>query len=507
MMGLHDFTFYGLVCRNAAVFNELPAWYELDEEKYTTFNAVKTQIDRLAGGLQSAGISKGDRIGALGVNTLEYFMLYGAAAALGAIMLPINWRLSPDEVCYNLNDGAPRLLFADADFQQMVTDRRTALSSVEACYNLKADAGGFHSFAGLLEKKETAELPDVENRDGFVIIHTAAVAGQPRGALLSHENVLCAGLHLDYYFGLSEKDVHLNLLPLFHVAGLFMAMSAFQAGAMNLNMSRFDAGRAAELIENHRVSLFFDFPPILSGILVAAEEKKTDLTSLKAVIGLGTAEDIAKYQQLSGGRYYLMYGQTETAMLATIGRYDDAPGSAGRPIVLADVRTVDGADNPLPAGEAGEIVMKGPMVFQGYWNRPEVNAQTFRNGWHHTGDMGRFEPSGYLFYAGRMPEKELIKPGGENVYPAEVEAVIRQHPAVEQTVVFGVPDPKWKEGIKAVCLLKAGAALESEELIAFVGDRIARYKKPHYVEMVAEMPLDEEGSPDRQKVKALYGEA
>lgn len=504
-MGLHDFTFYGLVCRNAAVFNELPAWYELDEEKRTSFTAIKTQVDRLAGGLQSVGISKGERLGAVGVNSLEYFLLYGAAAALGAIMLPINWRLSADEICYNLSDGAPRLLFADADFQQIITDRRNDLPSVEACYNLKGDRGAFRSFAGLLEEKEMAGLPAVENRDGFVIIHTAAVAGQPRGALLSHENVLCAGLHLDYYFALSEKDVHLNLLPLFHVAGLFMAMGAFQAGAMNLNMSRFDAGQAADLIEKHRVSLFFDFPPILSGVLSAAEEKKTDLASLKSVIGLGTPEDIAKYQKLSGGSYYCMYGQTETAMLATIGRYDDAPGSAGRPIVLAEVRTVDEGGNPLPPGKAGEIVMRGPMVFQGYWNRPQVNAQTFRNGWHHTGDMGRFDPSGYLFYAGRMPEKELIKPGGENVYPAEVEAVIRQHPAVEQTVVFGVPDPKWKEGIKAVCLLKPGAALDAEELIAFVGERIARYKKPHYVEMAADLPLDKDGAPDRQKVKTLYG--
>jgi long-chain acyl-CoA synthetase len=144
------------------------------------------------------------------------------------------------------------------------------------------------------------------------------------------------------------------------------------------------------------------------------------------------------------------------------------------------------------------------MVFKGYWNLPEDTAYTFREGWHHTGDMGRFDEEGFLWYAGRKAEKELIKPGGENVYPAEVEKVILQHPAIEKVVVFGVPDPKWKEGIKAVCELKEGHSLEPQALIEFVGERIARYKKPQYVEFIVEMPLQKDGTPDRQKVKALY---
>jgi long-chain acyl-CoA synthetase len=149
--------------------------------------------------------------------------------------------------------------------------------------------------------------------------------------------------------------------------------------------------------------------------------------------------------------------------------------------------------------------MKGPMVFKGYWNLPEDTEYTFREGWHHTGDMGRFDEDGFLWYAGRKAEKELIKPGGENVYPAEVEKVILEHPVVVNTVVFGVPDPKWKEGIKAVCELKEGQTLEPQELIDFVGERIARYKKPQYVEFVTDMPLLEDGSIDRAKVKELYG--
>jgi len=201
----------------------------------------------------------------------------------------------------------------------------------------------------------------------------------------------------------------------------------------------------------------------------------------------------------------VVYGQTEVSALTNISPYNERPGSAGRPLPLASVRLVDDYDREVETGAVGEIVVRGPMVFKGYWNLPEETGYTFREGWHHTGDQGRFDEDGFLWYAGRKAEKELIKPGGENVYPAEVEKVILQHPAVEKTVVFGVPDPKWKEGIKAVCLLKEGQQLESQELIDFVGARIARFKKPQYVEFVGELPLLENGSPDRVKVKELYG--
>ena len=183
----------------------------------------------------------------------------------------------------------------------------------------------------------------------------------------------------------------------------------------------------------------------------------------------------------------------------------DKPGAAGKPVPLARVCLVDDYDQAVPQGAVGEITVKGPMVFKGYWNLPEDNAYTFREGWHHTGDLGRFDEHGFLWYAGRKAEKELIKPGGENVYPAEVEKVILQHPAVAKTVVFGVPDPKWKEGIKAVCQLKKGESLEAAELIEFVGQRIARFKKPSFVEFTAELPMLKDGTPDRARIKELFG--
>ncbi len=506
-MGIYDFTFYDLINRNEISYGNAPAWLEVDDGRTATFRQIKESVDKLAVGLFQSGLQKGDRIGVIGKNSLEFFLLYGAAAGIGAIMLPINWRLSAEEAIFNINDCEPKAIFADAEFQDMIQDKKGEFHSVTNYFNLKEDEGAFSKFGSLMDNDGAFQAIDVSSDDGFVIIHTAAVAGRPRGALLSHGNVLCANVHLNYGFNLTQDDVHLNLLPLFHVGGLFMATNSFHAGALNINMSKFDAKKAVELIEEKKISLFFDFPPILSSILEAAEETKKDVNSLRSVIGLGAPEVIDKYEKMTQGTYYCMYGQTETSCLATMGPYRDCPGSAGKTIPLADVRLVDDYDRPVKTGDKGEITMKGPMIFKGYWNLTEDNEYTFRNGWHHTGDIGRFDENGFLWFAGRKAEKELIKPGGENVYPAEVEKAILDHPAVEKTVVFGVPDPKWKEGIKAVCLLKAGESLSAKELIDFVGERIARYKKPQYVEFTTELPVLDDGSPDRAEVKKLFGGA
>lgn len=501
-MGLYDFSLYDLIRRNAQCFRDQPAWFEADTRTTTTFEQYKTQVDRLAAGLQRAGIKTGDRIGVVGKNSLAFFQIYGAAAALGAIVVPINWRLSADEVAFNLNDCTPTMVFIDDEFSPMVTSIRDQLASVQRVINLTED-GPFDAFDSMM-----AETPfhgdSIDADNGLVIIHTAAVAGRPRGALVSHANLLCASLQLNYCFGLSPDDVHLNLLPLFHVGGLFMAVNVFHAGALNVNMSKFDADKAVELIQSKKVSLFFDFSPILGSILDAQEKSGSDISSLQSVMGLDAPDTIEHYQKTTGGCFYAMYGQTETSCLATMGPYDARPGSAGKPIPLGLVELVDDADNPVSEGEVGEITLQGPMVFKGYWNLDDDTAHTFRNGRHHTGDLGRFDEDGFMWYAGRKPEKELIKPGGENVYPAEVEKVILEHPAVERTMVFGVPDPKWKEGIKAVCVLKPGQHLTAKALIEFVGGRIARYKKPQYVQFVESLPV-KDGSLDREAIKSLYG--
>ncbi len=429
-MGLHDFTFYDLINRNATNYKDRDAWFEVDDERALTFFEYKEKVDLLASGLRKAGIEKGDRIGVLGKNSLEYFLLYGAAAGLGAIVLPINWRLSADEVAFNLNDCEPRLVFVDQEFQDTVEGLKDKLPSVDGYFNLGPGGGKFSDFGSLMAHQDVFEPENVSTDDGFVIIHTAAVAGRPRGALLSHGNVLCADMHFGYFFSLGPDDAHLNILPLFHVGGLFMVTSSFHAGVLNVNMSKFDAEKAVEMIEEKKISMMFTFAPILSSVLEAHEKTGRDISSLRISSGLDTPETIEKYQEITGGTFYSMYGQTETSCVATFCAYNARPGSAGKMLPLSEVRLVDDYDRQVPMGEVGEIIMKGPMIFKGYWNLPEDNAYTFREGWHHTGDLGRFDEDGFLWYAGRKAEKELIKPGGENVYPAEVEKVVLQHPAI-----------------------------------------------------------------------------
>ena len=503
-MGIDHYTIYDIIQRNALLFKDKVAWLEAGDNTGRTFAEIKNDVDRMAAALQRAGLGKGDRLGIVGKNCLAYFVLYGAAAALGAIVVPINWRLSAEEAAYNLNDTGPRIVFMESDTQEWLEAVCKQLPEGTLFFNLVPGQGSLPDFdTGVPGAPFTPA--EVGTDDGLVIIHTAAVAGRPRGALLSHGNLLHTNMHLLYCFNLAEKDVHLNLLPLFHVAGLCMSLAGFHVGALNVNLRKFEAGLAVKLIQEKGVTFMFDFAPILASILDAQAETGADLSSLRAIMGLDAPETVERYQNLTGGHFYCLYGQTETSMLASMGPYADCPGGAGRPLPLVSMALLDEMDQPQPQGEVGEIAIRGPMVFKGYWGLEEETAATFANGWHHTGDMGRLDENGFLWYAGRKPEKELIKPGGENVYPAEVEKAILEHPAVEKTVVFGVPDPKWKEGIKAVCTLKKGHELSAKELIDFVGSRIARYKKPQYVEFVEEMPLTAAGAIDRSKVKSLYG--
>ena len=288
---------------------------------------------------------------------------------------------------------------------------------------------------------------------------------------------------------------------------LFRSLTMMQAGGRNVLISRYDPKAAGKTIDREKVTFIGNFPPILSQLLDAQAAGECSLSSLKNVIGVELPETVKRFEGLGAGRFWLAYGQTETMGLTCMSPNTERPGSAGRPGPLVDMKIVDEFDRECAAGTPGEIVIRGPLVFEGYWEDTELTQQTLRGGWHHTGDIGRLDEEGFLWFVGRKAEKELIKPGGENVYPVEVEKVIMEHPGIREVSVIGVPDPKFGEGIKAVCVLNPGARLSERELIDFVAGRIARYKKPGYVAFVDTLPKKEDGSIDRQRVKAQYGSA
>ena len=363
-MGLYDFTFYDLINRNAFCYKEKEAWFEADNHRTLTFIQYKDRVDRLACGLRESGLKKGDRMAVLGLNSLEYFLLFGAAAALGSIVVPINWRLSDKEVAYNLNDCEPKILFVDKAYQGLIEGMKKELSSVKKFFGLDQAGGMFLPFDPLMDNRGEDQLEDVSTDDGFLIIYTAAVAGRPRGALLSHGNVLLADMQFDYYLNLTPDDVYLSAVPLFHVGGLFMTTTSFHAGATNVNISRFDPAKAVALIEEKQVSLMMVFTPMLTSIFEEHEKTGKAIRSLRAMNGIETPENIEKYQEITEGTFWSMYGQTEVSCVATYGRYSDRPGSAGKTIPLAEVRLVDDYDRPVPVGKVGEII-EGPDGLQG----------------------------------------------------------------------------------------------------------------------------------------------
>jgi acyl-CoA synthetase (AMP-forming)/AMP-acid ligase II len=502
-MGLYDLTVYDIVKKNALLRGNKVGL--ICGDLRMSFAQMAGEVDRVASGLSGLGVIKGDRIAVVSMNCHEFLILYGAAAKLGAIMLPINWRLKPEEIQVILEDCTPKVLVGSSEYLEMLGHLAEKCAFAKCKLAVGEGGNGFLPIRELGLEGEPGPEAQLHANDPFVIIHTAAVEGRPRGAVLSHGNIVAANVQSMAVMGIQEESVHLAMLPLFHIAGLGMAMHVMHAGGTNVIMRKFDAVEAARLIEKEGVTTIETFPPMLSMLLDAAQEKGLGLKSLKAVGGLDHPETMQRCQSMTGARFFVGFGQTETSGFCTICPLDEKPGSAGREGPLVRVKLVDEYDREVPVNTPGEITVRGPLVFLGYWNLPKETDYTFREGWHHTGDIGRLDEQGYLWYVKRKAEKELIKPGGENVYPAEVEKALLEHPDLIEACVFGVPDKQWGEAIKAVCSVKAGSSLQPQELIDFVASRIARYKKPKYVVLVEALPKTQDGSVDREKIKAEYG--
>ena len=499
---MRDLNLFDLFRRNAALYGNRPAL--ADEKGTLSFRDLRRRVDRMAAALTRQGIQTGDRVAVLAYNSRRYFYLLGAAARLGAILVPLNWRLSEEELLFILKDAEPGLLFHDRPHATMAAQLAQSCEPAITAVDMETLAPPAEDSAA-----DAAEPPDLSAGGDapFCIIYTAAMGGTPRGAVLSHANFIFSNLQTIATLKLDHRDAYLNMLPLFHITGLNLALSVMHAGGQNAIIERFNAQQVLQWTEEAQISVLGSFPPILSNLMEELDRQPKDMSSLRHVLGLDHPDTIAAFEQRTTSTFWTLYGQTETSGFVTLAPVGDKPGSAGRQGLLTKFRIVDDEDRDVAPGNPGEIVVQGPLVFHGFWGHEELNRELFRNGWHHTGDLGHLDEEGFLWFGGRKPEKELIKPGGENVYPAEVEAVIQTHEAVAEVSVIGVPDAKFGEGIKAVCVLETGTSLGAEELAAFVAARIASYKKPRHVEFVAELPKNADGAIDRAQVKVLYGQS
>ena len=503
-MGAQAFTVYDMLVRGAALAPDAPALIQGPRE--WSFRQLRERADSLATGLAGLGLSKGDRICVLAQNDAAYVDLYGACARQGLVAYPINWRLTAPEVERVLERAAPKMLVADASTLPVVGDWPRTRRAVAHWYQLgEAPAPGFTALSTLYRDGPLSPVEDVSGDDPFAVISTAAVDVIPRGAVLTHANVITASLVVAASLGFTAADRYLLALPLFHVTALGNLVAHLHAGGACVLVARYDAEEAVRLIDAHRITHVSDFPPVLSNLLDAADKLGSKLSSLKHVSGLDAPPTIQRLHDQTPAQFWTGFGQSETSGFVSIQCVRDKPGAAGKPIAVCRVRLVDDYDRDVPAGTAGEIVVRGPVVFQGYFGQPDVTAYTLRNGWHHTGDVGRFDDDGWLYYVRRKPEKELIKSGGENVYPAEVEAVIVQMDGVSGACVFGVPDVKWGEAVKAVVEVRPADRYTTQQVGDFVVSKIARFKRPSRVAFTEALPRTADGGVDRDAVKARWG--
>jgi long-chain acyl-CoA synthetase len=499
-----DFTIYDMIARNAVLYPEEIAIVYGDNR--ISFKAYQKLCDQCAAGLTKEGIDFGDRIAVLSNNNDDFLILCGAAAKIGAVVVPVNYRLGKGEVEYVLKDSGPKFIFSSREYRDLARAAASSVGSIRKHYALKADKGEDDCipFGTLLLNGKVTESGVVSGSHAYMIIHTAAVGGKPRGCVLSQANMLAVGLQMAHMFKLMSSDCHIGTLPLFHIGGFSFSIAVMHQGGKNVIMDRFDPLLVLKLTSAEQGTFFGTFPPMLAAILDAQDKESLDTSSLRVVTGMDSPDTIQRFLKNNPqAAFYGIYGQTE-AMPVSGCDIAEKTGSIGPPAIMTRVAIFDSLDREVPMGGQGEICVRSPSVFMGYWNLEEDTAYTSRNGWHHTGDRGRMDEDGYLYYGGRNPEKDLIKPGGENVYPAEVEKVILSHGSVEEVAVIGVPDAEWGEAVQAVCVLKKGKRVDAAELIEFVASKIARYKKPKQVLFVENLPKTASGEINREKVKKTY---
>ncbi|WP_349902418.1 acyl-CoA synthetase [Parafrigoribacterium humi] len=489
-----------------------------------SYAQLSSRIDRLAVALRQRGVEPGSRVAFLGENHPAFLETFFAAGTLGAIFVPLNTRLAPPEVQYALKDAGSTVLvhaesltgLAIAGAREtavgrriVVADgpRRPAPAGVDATESPDVIVEALDAVIGSTAQERLDVAVSLD--DPAMILYTSGTTGSPKGAVLTHGNITwnCFNVLVDYDF--VSTDVALMISPLFHVASLDMGLlpTLLKGGTVVLE-PRFDPARALTLIEKYRVTSLSGVPTTFQMLCEHPDWATTDISSLEKLTCGGSAVPmrvLEEYERrglaFSGG-----YGMTETSPGATSlspEKSREKAGSGGLPHFFTDLRIVDADGRVLPPGESGEIQLSGPNVIKEYWNKPEVISACYVEGvWFRSGDMGHVDDDGYLFIADRL--KDMIISGGENIYSAEVEQAVSELEAVGSVAIIGVPDEKWGEVPIAIVTVRDGFTLEPDEVRNYLDGRIARYKIPKRVEIVAELPRTASGKIRKAELRRLY---
>jgi fatty-acyl-CoA synthase len=488
--------------------------YEGEDWTYAEFNR---RANTIAHALRSLGVCHGDRVAYLDLNHPNFFVTMFAAAKLGAIFVPLNFRLTGPELTFIINDAGVHTLIHDASFGPLVESIRGDIHCRHHVRSFSEEpegtlADGMRSFASLHADQRESDLDNAVALDEVaVIMYTSGTTGRPKGAMLTHGNLLWNNISAWIAFDTSTNDITLVCAPLFHIGGLNVTpLTAFTKGATVVLMRQYDPVKVLELIEQYKVTSMFGVPAMFQFMTLAPTFADTDLSSVRTFIcgGAPVPEPLIRLYADRGIPFAQGYGLTETAPFATIVPIEFAStkvGSAGLPPFFTDVDLFDEDGEPVTTpGERGEIVVKGPNVMKGYWNRPDATAEAIRNGWFHTGDIGIRDEDGFFYVVDR--KKDMIISGGENVYPAEIEDVLYGHPAIAEAAVIGVPDAKWGETVRAIVVKKAQTELSEQEVIDFCQGRLARFKQPRSVVFIDVLPRNPAGKVLKFELREQFGQ-
>jgi malonyl-CoA/methylmalonyl-CoA synthetase len=480
-----------------------------------TYAELDELVNRTAGYLQSLGLQAGDRVALQLSKSLEFILLHLAAVRLGAITLPLNLAYPPDELKYFLEDSGAKLFFSLESSKEKIQTILPELPDLKECVFL--DPTKPHQFQLLITNYQvpsrlgtdlaTNTQPySVTDTATAVIIYTSGTTGRPKGAEITHGNLISNLQALHSAWGWQSDDVLLHVLPIFHVHGLFVALhGALYAGATTLLMHEFDARRILQMLADGQCSVFMAVPTIHQRLLDVPDAGQFDLSRVRLITSGSDRlpdEVFTGFQQTFGYTLLERYGMTETGMNCSNPLNGERRlGSVGLPLSDVEVRIANPEnDQPLPNGEIGEVQLRGPNIFKGYWKQSQKTAESFSaDGWFHTGDLGFLEADGYLTLCGRS--KDLIISGGLNIYPPEVERVLAEHPSVAACAVIGCPDREWGERVTAVVVLNQGVSVSSGELIAFCRERLAPYKSPKSIVFREDLPRNAMGKIQKAELR------
>ncbi|MCB4820591.1 AMP-binding protein [Roseicella aerolata] len=461
------------------------------EAQRLSYAALDRRIAAAAAMLTAQGIGHGDRIAFLGLNHPAQLILLFACARLGAIQVPLNWRLAAPELRFILEDSGAVALAATQEMREAAR-----FAAPAGCTVLEAEATW---------PAAPMPPPTGEADDPVLLVYTSGTTGRPKGAVLDQQAVLFNALNAIHAFGLTAADRVLTLLPLFHVGGLnIQTMPALLAGAEVVLLPRFDAATFFAAIAEHRPTLTLLVPAVMQALVAHPGWQAADLSSLRA-IGAGSSEvplPLIEAFHARGIPVQQVYGATETGPVAicqTRGEALAAPGSLGQPALHGEARVVDPAGRELPPGEAGEIQLRGPHLARGYWGAPDPTAAAFRDGWFASGDVGRRDADGRFWFTDRL--KHVIISGGENIYPAEVERVLRTAPGVLEGAVCGRPDPRWGE--VPVAVVVPGEGFDAAAVLRHFEGQLARFKHPRDVVAVEALPRTALGKVQVEALRAI----